>query len=434
VQTWATLPERKPIMAIQTLGLSSSGSSEVRSNPLNNPAVPLGSNFGWQWLLGNRQSDANEIVSPASASATATVNACLKLLSQSVAAMTPLLYLRSGRGKSEAESNPMYRLLALEPNPYSTTFTIWESFMISLCLWGNGFIEIQRDGSGTAQGLWFLQPDKMSLFWQDGVLQYRTTQGLTAGFRTIAAENVVHVPWASHDGLMGVSPVQEVRNTLGGNIAMEKFGARFFANYAMPQMALLSKQVIKPEDRQKMRSDWEQLQSGHNQHRVAILDQELDLKILSLSNEDAQFLESRRFSREEICGLYGLKPSQIGSESRVAGETFSGQQLSFLTDCLNPWLARIRQELTRKLLKGLPQYEIRHDVSDRLRLDVESQLKAFSVAMQWGIMTANECRKELGMDPGGSECDVYLTPGNMMNANRLLVAPTPTTISGVEDV
>lgn len=96
-----------------------------------------------------------------------------------------------------------------------------------------------------------------------------------------------------------------------------------------------------------------------------------------MSNADSQFLESSKFSREQICGMFGLKPSQIGSESRVSGETFSGQQLDFLTGTLGPLLKKIEQELTRKLLAGLPSYSIRHDVSDRLRLDIKARWTPF---------------------------------------------------------
>ena len=405
-------------MSFQKLGLAV---PEQRS-ALESPAVPLGSTVGWHWLEGGRQSDAAEVVNPATGFATGVVNACVALLSQSIATASPLLYRHEGAGKSEAVDNPLHRILSLEPNPECSAFTLWASFVTSICLWGNGYLEVQRDGTGTVQGLWFIRPDQVTPYRQsNGTLAYRCTQGMSAGFRVLPATSVIHVPWQSTDCVLGVSPVQAVRNTIGGNIAMEKHSARFFANYAMPQMALLTKKLVKPEQKQQIKNDWESLHGGSNQHRVAVLDGEMDIKTLTISNEDSQFLESRRFSREEICGLYGLKPSQIGSESRVAGETFAAQQLDFLTSTLGPWLQRIRQELTRKLLAGLPSYSIRHDVSDRLRLDIKSQMDAFSIGRQWGILTANECRRELGMDPGGSECDVFLRAVNMTDAN----APNP---------
>jgi Phage portal protein len=151
---------------------------------------------------------------------------------------------------------------------------------------------------------------------------------------------------------------------------------------------------MKPEDKVRARGDWETLHSGQNQHRVGILDNGMDVKQLSISNADAEFLASRNFTRQEICGLFGLLPSQIGDTARVAGETFAAQQLTFLTDCLRPWLNKIEQELTRKLLPRSQnpgrKCSIAHDVSDRLKMDTKSQIEAFGTARQWGLMTANE--------------------------------------------
>ena len=399
---------------------------------LNSPAVPLSSPIAWQLLSGGGDSDSGESVNPATAMQTATVNACVRLLSSSVASMTPILYRRQSSGKSIAYDNPLHAMLCVEPNPNCSSFTLWEAFMRSVCLTGNGFLEIQRDGLGTVQGLWYLRPDSITPFIQnDGSLAYRCTQGAKAGqFRVLRPENVIHVPWSSSDGITGVSPISEARNAVGAELAMGKFAAKFFRNSALPQLALMTKQKVRPEDRGRLRTDWEALQGGQNQHRIAVIDQDADLKVLSLSNEDSQFLESRRYSREEICSFYGLKPSQIGSESRVAGETFSGQQLSFLVDVLNPWAKRIAQELRRKLLKGLPEYVIEHDVSDRIRLDTESQLKAFAVGRQWGLLTANECRKQLGLDPAGPEADLLWRPVNMADAD----SPNTIETEGTENV
>lgn len=418
-------------MKLLELGLN----REARSNPLESPAVPLGSPVGWHWLEGSRGSDAAEVVNPHTSMAQATVNGCVTLLANAVASMTPILYEKTDNGKVEAQSHPLHRLLSLEPNPESSAFTMWSSFMASILLWGNGYIEIQRDGVGNVLGLWFRRPETITPLRQsDGSLVYRCTEGLPAGhFRTLSPRQVVHIPAGfSVDGVSGISVIAQARNAIGGSIALDKFGNRFFANYAMPQLALLTKGQIKPEVKSQMRQDWELLQRGANQHRVAVLDQDTDIKTLSIPNADAQWIESRKLSREEICGLFALKPSQIGSEARVSGETYSQQSLDFLVTTVNPWLARIRQELTRKLLAGL-QYEIRHDVSDRLRLDVKSMMDAFSVARSFSIMTSNECRKELGLNPGGPECDVFWRPVNMVDA-RQTGQPDPTPKEGADNV
>ena len=421
-------------MPIQTLGLSP---PEKRSTPFDNPAVPLGSPLAWEFLSGGGRSDSAEIVTPSTAMAQATVNACVRLLSESIASLSLLLYTRSGNGKVEALDNPLHRLLAVEPNSDSTAFSMWDSFVASIALTGNGYLEIQRTGVGEIVGLWFLPPSAVSPERQlDGSLAYRVSQGTPplVKSRLLPAKSVIHVPWHSTDGVTGVSVIAQARNAIGNSIAMGKFGGRFFANNATPSGVLSTNLKVKPEDVPKMRADWESQQAGTNLHRIAVLGADLKYTPISLSNADSQWLESQKFSREQIAGLFKLHPSMLGDTSRVAGETYAGQQLGFLTLTLRPWLNRIEQELTRKLLGGLPQYSISHDVSDLLRLDIKSQMEALKSSIQSGIMTPNEARLELGLNPGPASCDVYLTPVNMMNSERLLVAPKPTVVEGTENV
>lgn len=408
--------------------------TETRDNSptqgLNNIPISQAAN----WLsFGNGGSDSGEAVNSNTAMQTATFNACVRLISSSIASMNPILYQRSGKGKQEAFSNSLHDLLCMEPNPDSTAFTLWDSFVASILLHGNGYIELTRNAQKTVTGLWFLHPATVQVFRQpDGSIAYKTNEGLAPGtYRTLQAGDVIHVPWLSLNGITGISVLDQCRNVVGGMIAMDKYGGRFFANDATPRAVLTSDGKVKPEDKMKMRSDWEELHSRSNQHRIAVLDSGIDIKTLSITNADAEFLASKNYSRQEICGLFGLHASQIGSEARVAGETYAAQQLAFLTDCLRPWLNKIEQELTRKLLPKSQNpggiYSIAHDVSDRLKMDVKSQMEAFAVARQWGIMTANQARAELNLNPGGPECDVYLSPLNMVDATKLLLpeqAPT----------
>ena len=420
---------------IQTLGLSPP-TREQRAVTPNSPSVPLSSPLAFSFLsLGSE--DSGEVISPQSAMAQATVNACVTLLSTGLASATPRLYERVGRGRVEAYSNPLHTILARSPNPESTSFTLWSSFYASALLHGNGFIEIQRDGSNVVQGLWFLPATSMTVVRQsDGTLVYRTTEGMDPGqYRQLQPSQVLHLPaHFSADGVMGVSPIGQCRLAVGGAIQMDRFNDRFFRSNATPSGVLTVKAKMKPEDKQLVKVDWQNFHSGSNQHQVAILDQEMIYVPLSTSQADAEFISSRKMSREEICGIFGLKTSQIASESRISSETYGGQQLSYLTDCLLPWLLKTRQILESRLLVGQPTQEIVMDTSERLKLDFKTQMDGFSVARVNGIMTASECRHELSLDPGGPECDLFTLPAQQISASRLLDPPTPTTTTGVENV
>jgi HK97 family phage portal protein len=414
---------------------SRAAKQETRDNGSQlTPPVPIAQIARWGDLFGGRTTDSGEIVTPATAMQTATVNACVRLISSSIAAMTPILYEQIGSGKQEATDNPLYDILSLEPCPDCTAVTLWQSFVSDILLSGNAYIEIETNKQGSVTGLWFLPAFSVQPYRkEDGSIIYKCFDGMQSGqFRTLKSTQIIHVPGLSFNGVTGVSVIEQARNAIGNNLAMDKFNGRFFANNATPAVVITVDAKMKPEDKSKARGDWEALHSGANQHRVGVLDAGMDVKTLSISNADAEFLASRKFTREEICGLFGILPSQIGDTARVAGETFEAQQLTFLTDCLQIWLIKIRQELTRKLLPKSQnpgrKYSIVHDVSGRLKMDRKSQMEALAVGRQWGIVTSNQAREQLGYNPAGPECDVYLSPANMVDAKKLLGPYVPPTV------
>jgi len=413
-------------MKLQTLGLQQpeQRSTSVLAAPqiLENPNVALSSPAAWAFWNGFGESSAGELVNDVTSMHSAVVNACVSLLSNSIASMSPILYQRQGAGRVEAFSNPLHRLLSLEPNPEHTSFTLWHSFMSSILLTGNGFIEIQRT-KGEVVSLWWLDPRQVTIIReQNGTLAYRTSEAMATGSsRVIKSTDMLHVPWhLRYDGITGISALTQARNSVGTNLAMDRFTGNFYSNNAVPSGILTLPEGLKtkPEDKQKMKQDWDMMNGGQNRRSTAILDQGVTYKPMSISQADAEFLASKNMSRQEICGLFGLHPAQIGDTSRVAGETFAGQQLSFLVDCLRPWLNRIEQELHRKLLPKYSGLTIEHDISDRLRVDFASQMQGYAVGRQWGFYTANQVRAKLGENPGGPECDEYWRPVNVVPASE----------------
>jgi len=427
-------------MKIQTLGLQQpeQRSTSVLAAPqiLENPAVPLSTPAAWAFWSGYGESSAGELVNDVTSMHSAVVNACVSLLSNSIASMSPILYQRQGAGRVEAFSNPLHSLLSLEPNPEHTSFTLWHSFMSSILLTGNGFIEIQRSPQGEVVSLWWLDPRQVTIIReQNGTLAYRTSEAMAPGSsRVIKATDMLHVPWhLRHDGVTGISALTLARQSVGTSLAMSRYEGQFYGNNATPSgiLTVPEGKKTKPEDKVLMRQDWQEMNGGQHRRGVAVLDNGMTFTPLSISQADAEWVASKNMSREELCGLFSLHPSQIGSEARVAGETYSSQQLSYLTDCLRPWLNRVSQELTRKLIPKFSGLSIEHNISDRLRVDFASQMQGYAVGRQWGFYTANQVRAKLGENPGGPECDVYLRPVNMVDASDPTPTPTNTGATNV---
>jgi HK97 family phage portal protein len=139
---------------------------------------------------------------------------------------------------------------------------------------------------------------------------------------------------------------------LGGQIAAEKMGSRLFANNATPSgiLTMPATMKVKPEDKQKMRADWESQQLGVNQHRINILDQGAVFTPLSITNQEAQFLETRQMQRADIGAIYRISSHMLGSEVRQTDANVESMNLQFVTSTLRPYLSKFESEIARKIL------------------------------------------------------------------------------------
>jgi HK97 family phage portal protein len=356
-------------MGIQTLGLTQ---PEKRSGPLENPAVPLAVAADWMLLGGGAETDAAELVNTATALQLSTVFTCVKILAESVSSLPLQLFSKTATGKTLETDHPLSYLLGQEPNPEMDTVAWLECQMAHLVLTGNSYSQIQRDSDQNPLAIWPLNPRLTHPYrLANGTLVYKTEDGGVQ--RTLSAKDVLHVKTFAYDGLLGISPILECKRLLGGQIAAEKMGSRLFANNATPSIVLKSVAKLKPEDKPKMRADWESLQSGSSQHRVAILDQDMSIEKLSITNQEAQFLETRQMQRADIGAIYRISSHMLGSEVRQTDANVESMNLQFVTSTLRPYLSKFESEIARKILPRTPgrnsALSVAFNVAEMLRGD-----------------------------------------------------------------
>lgn len=383
------------------------------------PTTPLTAVAVWNELDGGPTA-AGEIVTERTAMAVSTVYTCVTVLSEAVASLPCKLMLRLGNGREEATDHFLYNLLAYEPNPEMTSFTFWSTMVGCSALTGNGYAEITRDSDGTPNGLWPLHPLKTDpVRLSDGTLAFRTRDGQKdhSTYRIIAAKNVLHFPLFGLDGIKGVGPVRAARESFALAKAAEKYGARWFGNGATAPSILINKSA-KPDPRvqAELKESWQSAYGGSNVHKQAFLFGDWDVKTIGLSPEDSQFLATRSFQRADIAAMFHLQPHQVGDTSRLSNANHTQAQLSFVTDTLRPILSRIEAELKRKLLGIKSNLFVQFDLSERLRGDFVATMNGINVGRNSGVLTANEGREMLGLNPVGPEGDVLITPVNYQNS------------------
>jgi HK97 family phage portal protein len=362
------------------------------------------------------QSVSGKIVNERSSMQTTAVFACVRIIAETVASLPLHTYKYKGEGKEKMYTHPLYKLLHDEPNPEMTSFTLRETMMTHLLLWGNSYCQIIRNGKGEVMNLYPLLPDKMMLDRDNnGNLYYAyIKEGVT---HYLGPEDVLHVPGLGFDGVMGYSPVALAKNAIGLNIAAEEYGGRFFANNATPSGILSTSGTIKEPS--KVRDAWQAAYGGtNNSNKVAVLEDGLQYQAISMPNSDAQFLETRKFQIEEICRIFQVPPHMVADLSKSSFSNIENQSISFVVHTIRPWLVRLEQAMNRKLFleeeKG--QCFVSFNASALMRGDYKSRMDGYSIGIQNGFFSVNDVRRMENMDPisqkdGG---DLYLINGNML--------------------
>jgi hypothetical protein len=224
--------------------------------------------------------------------------------------------------------------------------------------------------------------------------------------------------WMSPDGLLGYSPLSLARQAIGLSIAAEAFGASYWRNASRPSGVLSTDKELTPEAVMRMRESWEARMRGvQSAGAIAVLEGGLKYQQISLSPQDSQWLEGRAFQREEICAMFRVPPSVIGLSSDKQSYASAEQaNREWVTNCLSSWAARLEAEARRKLFRADEQLDTEISFDAMLRADLITRYRAFSIARQFGFMSVNEIRAEIGRNGIGDDGDVYLQPANMVPA------------------
>ncbi|MBR0295287.1 MAG: phage portal protein [Bacilli bacterium] len=381
----------------------------------------------YTFFLGN--SSSGKVVTERTAMQMTAVYSCVRILSEAVAGLPIHYYEYQDDGsKRKAIENPLYFLLHDEPNPDMTSFIFRETLMTHLLLWGNAYAQIIRNGKGEVIALYPLMPNKMSVNRDDdGTIYYLYSKSVDegkaedAGYHYLRKEDVLHIPGLGFDGLVGYSPIAMAKNAIGLAIATEEFGSKFFANGAAPSGVLEHPGTIK--DPKKVREAWmSQFGGSSNSGKVAVLEEGMKYTPISISPEQAQFLETRKFQINEIARIFRVPPHMVGDLEKSSFSNIEQQSLEFVKYTLDPWIVRWEQALNKALLsnKDKNKYFFKFNVEGLLRGDYQSRMQGYAVARQNGWMSANDIRTledldKISPEDGG---DLYLVNGNMLPLNK----------------
>lgn len=376
---------------------------------------------GWlSALLGSSRSDAGQVVTPASALSLTVLQNCVTLLSESIAQLPIELYERSGDDRKPATGHPLYSILKFEPNPWQTPFEYQEQSQVAVGLRGNSYSFIDRDQDGVIRGLYPLDNEAVTVMKGSDLMPVYRVYGADP----MPQRLVHHVRWMSINGYTGLSPVMLHANAIGHAQAIQQYAGKSFMNGTA-----LSGVIERPKDAPALKDQvsvdritdgWNAKFGGSgNAKKVALLQEGMTFRPLSMTNVDAVLIDALRLSSLDIARIYKIPAHMVNELERATFSNIEHQSLQFVIYTLLPWVKRHEQAKTRDLL--LPserkQYFIEYNLSGLLRGDQASRYAAYAVGRQWGWLSINDIRRLENMPPveGG---DIYLSPMNMVDASK----------------
>jgi HK97 family phage portal protein len=331
-----------------------------------------------------------------------TVYGCVRVLADTVSTL-PLDQMVRWEGIPRP-ARPRAEWLEFRQGPWNQ-IQLFGMIMTSMLTSGNAYVVTVRDGNGIIQWLDILDPANVEpKRLADGSIVYEVTLA-NAQTKVVGPMDLKHIQGMMLPGrLKGLSPIQYGRETIGLARAATEFGGAFFGNGAIPGSTIEVPGLLSPTAAKVIKDTWEQAHRGvGNSGRIAVLTEGAKYAKVTMSPDEAQFLQTRQFQVPDIARFYGVPLQLLNAEGPQFGTTTAEQNVAFVQHSLRPWIERLEAALTDLLRSEEPirvkNSFVRLNVNNLLRGNMSERYTVWAVAVTQGILTINEVRKEEGLPP-----------------------------------
>jgi HK97 family phage portal protein len=332
-------------------------------------------------------------------------------------AMFPVFFYK--QGTRQRVKHPLLTLLNKRPNRFQNSFEWRQMLQGHLELRGNAYNEIIANRRGEITELMPRHPDKVIIDQlPSGEYRYLVT-GPDGVQRPVPRGSIWHLRGLSSNGIAGVSTVECARESFGLGLAAQSYGARFFANDAKPSGGWIEfggSFKDKPA-RDAFKESWQETQSGINKGKLAVLENGMKYHEIGLTNDDAQFIETRKFSISDIARWFGVPPHKLGDLDKATFSNIEQQALEYVQDALQPRASMWEASIISELLFDEEEFDIEFDFRELLRGDSAARRAYYHGGILDGWMTRNEARDMEGMEPLDG-LDEPLRPLNMVEEDE----------------
>lgn len=331
------------------------------------------------------------------------VNCCVETISNTVAKI-PTFVMDADRNHVGHALNP---LLRYRVNEAMTRFAYEKLMESNRLLRGNAYALIVRDANYRPAELIPLPPDYVTIVFDDvGAQWYVFAHPKTGEVRRFPREDILHYKAYSEDGITGMSVLQRASDVISAARAAQDYEGKFYSQNAQIPGVLTVDTDLKRESKTKIREEWERIHSGiDNAYRIAILDNGLKYQPIGLTNKDAQFVESKSISIEDIGRFFGVPLYKLnaGKQSYSSNEQ---NAIEYLSGTIHPIISEREQEDSFKLLSDSELQQglyIRRNMNAEMRGDFAARGAWYTAQRTNGVFSVNDIRalEDMPDVPGG---------------------------------
>lgn len=378
-----------------------------------------------QWFGGSVSSSGVQVDNKTALNYSAVFRA-VRVISGAISRLPIGVYRRTSDDTVErVKGHPVEWLLNTTVNGEIPSLVWRESRQAHLLTWGNCYSGIERNRAGQVISLVPKSPQGIHIERVAGRLVYEFKDD-RGGTKTVAREDMLHIPGLGYDGIVGYDVIHMARECIGLGIAAENYGATFYGNSARPGGLLKHPGRISKEAAGRLRESWNNVHQGPNsQHKVGIVEEGMDWVPMSMPNDSAQFLETRKFQIVEIARWFDVAPHLLFELDRATFSNIEHQGLEFLIYSLAYWLARWEAFCGFSLFSEEEQRDgliLRHDASEILRADTKAMAEANKEAILGGWKTINQVLSEQHQPGIGPAGDMHLVQQQMVSVESIYAA------------
>ena len=358
-------------------------------------------------------------VSEKTSIALTAVWSAIRLLSETIASLPLNVYKIDKDGSKFVDlSNPLNKLISIAPSPNYTSYNFIETMMTHLLLFGNAYAVIIRNGGARPIELKICDPENIEPFvGDDGLIYYKSKEGVYSD------KEILHIVGFSFDGIKGKSPIQACQQALSIGMSSQQFGSNFFGRGANLAGVLEHPARLSDDAANRLRTSFAQRFAGvHNSHQTAVLEEGVKFKPIGLPLADLQYIETRRFSTEEVARIYRVPLHLLQDLSKSSFNNIEQQSLEFAKYSLMPYLRNWESELNRKLLADREKETnfFRFRTTELLRSDANSRADYYRKLFEIGVLSPNEIRnmEDLNKIENGDDHYIPLNLSDIDNINN----------------